>query len=71
MKSQHLVYGLINLSNPDVQAAIAREVKSTGGKNATNIRITHQITFIDGLIGSVTMGIYTPTTVIVEGDVVR
>lgn len=71
MKAQHLVYGLINLSNPDVEAAIAREVKSAGGKAAINIRLTHQIAFIDGLIGGVTFGIYTPTTVIVEGEVVR
>ena len=71
MKAQHLVYGIINLSNPDVEAAIAREVKSSGGKSAANIRITHQITFVDGLIGSVTGGIYTPTSLIVEGDVIR
>jgi hypothetical protein len=71
MKAQHLVYGLITLSTPDVQAAIAREVKSAGGKSVANIRITNQMAFIDGLIGGVTFGIYTPTTVIIEGDVIR
>lgn len=65
------MYGLITLSSPDVQAAIAREVKSAGGKSVANIRITNQMAFIDGLIGGVTFGIYTPTTVIVEGDVIR
>jgi hypothetical protein len=71
MKAQHLVYGLITLSTPDVQAAIAREVKSANGKSVANIRITNQMALIDGVIGGVTFGIYTPTTVIIEGDVIR
>lgn len=71
MKVQQLIVGLVTLSSPDVRAAIDREVKSSGGKSAINVRITHQLTLIDGVLGGITSGIYTPSTVIVEGDIVR
>ncbi|MEB3222473.1 MAG: hypothetical protein VKS61_10380 [Candidatus Sericytochromatia bacterium] len=73
VKHHHLVYGLVTVGNPDeVEGAIAREVKLAGGRAATNVRVTHQVNIIDGIIRLIPYNIiYLPTTSIVEGDVVR
>lgn len=70
-KVHSVVIGLVTISNPDVQAVIAQEVKRAGGTSAKNVRIVHQMSFLDGLIGALTGTIYTPTTVSVEGDVIK
>jgi hypothetical protein len=71
VKSTHLVVGLVNPNDKLVRDAVAREVKLAGGKRARHIRITREISFIDGLIGSVTGGLYVPSTVTIEGEIVR
>ena len=52
-KNHFLIYGLVPLktTNP---------TKMAGG--ASNYTVTHQWTFIDGLISGITGGIYNPTT---------
>lgn len=52
-KNHYLVYGLVPLKTSD-------PVKLAGG--ATDYQVTIQHTFIDGLINSLTMGLYSPTT---------
>ncbi|MEB3198341.1 MAG: hypothetical protein VKP62_14170 [Candidatus Sericytochromatia bacterium] len=73
VKHHHLFSGLLTISNSaEIAEAVAREVKRAGGRAAANVRITHQETLLDGLIGSLTGGtLYVPTTSTVEGDVVR
>lgn len=69
--STHLLVGLVNPNDKLVRDAVAREVKAAGGKRARHIRLTREISIIDGLIGSVTGGLYLPGTVIIEGEIVR
>lgn len=72
VKHHHLVLGLVTLGEAsDIDEAIAREIKAAGGRAASNVRVTHQVSLIDGVIGTVTNSLYAPTTTIVEGDVVR
>jgi hypothetical protein len=70
MKVNHFIYGLVTPSNPDVAKAISDEVKAAGGTSAINVKIQYQATFVDGLINSITFGIYNPFTLIIEGDVI-
>jgi len=56
-KNHYFIYGLApgSTSDPTVMAGDAEDYRVT---------ITH--TFVDGLINSITFGLYTPTTTIVE-----
>ncbi len=71
LKVHHLIAGLVTLNNPEVKAAIDREVKGAGGTSARNVKLTHQEEFLDGLLGAITYSIYTPTTITITGDVVK
>ena len=52
-KNHYLIYGLVPLSTSD-------PVKMAG--SATDYSVTIEHTFIDGLLNSITGGIYNPTT---------
>ncbi|GGE06100.1 Bor family protein [Psychroflexus salis] len=52
-KNHYLIYGLANISQSD-------PVEMAGGAENYQVTITH--TFVDGLINSLTFGIYNPTT---------
>lgn len=56
-KNHFVIFGLVPLdtSNPTEMAA-----------GAANYTVTHQHTFIDGLVSGLTMGIYNPTTTVVR-----
>jgi hypothetical protein len=56
-KNHYLLSGLAPLKTSDPQ-------KMAGGATDYTVTITH--TFVDGLISSLTFGIYTPTTTIVK-----
>lgn len=56
-KNHYLIYGLANIGQSD-------PVEMAGGAQDYEVTITH--TFIDGLINSLTFGIYNPTTTIVR-----
>lgn len=71
VKANHFIYGLLTPGSPEIQAIVAEEVAKLGGKSARNVVITHQRTFLDGLVGGCTLGIYTPTSVYVEGEVLN
>lgn len=53
-KNHHLIYGLVDLGQTD-----AFELAG----DATDYKIVHEHTFVDGLISAITFGIYNPTTV--------
>ena len=55
-KQHNFIYGLASGKTPDTQAM-------AGG--AKNYDVKNEMTFIDGLINSLTFGIYNPTTVTV------
>lgn len=71
MKVNHFIYGLVTPSDPEVAKAISAQVKAAGGKNAINVKMRYEMTFVDGLINTITFGIYNPFTLIIEGDVVN
>jgi hypothetical protein len=70
MKVNHFVYGLVTPDNPDVVKAISDEVKAASGNQAINVKIRYEATFVDGLINSITLGIYNPYTLVIEGDII-
>jgi hypothetical protein len=71
LKSTHLAWGLVNPNDRIVMDAVAREVKLAGGKRARNVRLTREVGVVDGLVGMLTVGLYTPWTLVIEGEVVR
>jgi hypothetical protein len=34
------------------------------------VKIRYEATFVDGLINSITLGIYNPYTLVIEGDII-
>ena len=65
----HLILGLVTLNDIDVAKAISDEVEAAGGTEAINVKVTYQMTFIDGLLNVITFNIYNPFTLEIEGDV--
>lgn len=55
-KQHNFIYGLASGKTPDTQAMAG---------DAKNYDVKNEMTFIDGLINSLTFGIYNPTTVTV------
>jgi len=70
-KVNHFLWGLVSPADAEVEQLIANQVQSAGGSKAVNVRMTYQMTFVDGLLGAITFGIYSPFTLTVEGDVVK
>lgn len=67
----HFIYGLVSPGNAEVEQTIAQEVQRIGGTRAVNIRMKYQQTFVNGLLSIITIGIYNPFTLTIEGDVVK
>jgi len=67
----HFIVGLVNASDPDVSKMIANQVKLKGGTAAVNVKITYQMSFVNGLLNMITFEIYNPFTLTIEGDVVK
>jgi hypothetical protein len=67
----HFVYGLVSPDDAGIEKIVADAVKQNGGTRAVNVKLKYQQTFINGLVGGLTFGIYTPFTLTVEGDVVK
>ncbi len=67
----HFLWGLVSPKDADVEQIISYEIYKYGGERAVNITMKYQQTFINGLLGVLTSGIYTPFTLTIEGDVVK
>jgi hypothetical protein len=67
----HFIIGLVSANDPDVAKMIANQVKMKGGTGAVNVKITYQMSFVNGLLNIITLQIYNPFTLTVEGDVVK
>lgn len=67
----HFVNGLVSPDDAGVEKLVSDAVKQYGGTRAVNVKIKYQQTFMNGLVGFATLGIYIPYTLTVEGDVVK
>lgn len=67
----HYLWGLVSPEDAGVEKIIVNEIHKRNGNRAVNIKIKYQQTFVNGLLGGLTAGIYNPFTLIVEGDVVK
>jgi hypothetical protein len=67
----HFVYGLVSPDDAGIERIVADAVKQNGGTHAVNVKLKYQQTFINGLVGGLTFGIYTPFTLTIEGDVAK
>jgi hypothetical protein len=65
----HLIIGLVNLNDIDVSKEISKEIEAAGGSEAINVKVTYQMTFVNGLLNMITIGIYNPLTLEIEGDI--
>jgi hypothetical protein len=66
-----LFWGLVTLDDPAVSDALAREIRRADGSAVMDVRVVTQRTFVDGLLGVITLGIYGQRTTRIEGTVVR
>lgn len=68
----HFVFGLITLSNDQVQKIVDNAVgRSPGAAGVANLTVKHRWTFLALLANGFTAALYAPTQVIVEGDLVK
>ncbi len=66
-----LLWGLVELGEPDVASAVRRELRREDGTAVVDMELVTQTTFIDGLISALTLGIYGQRTTFITGAVVR
>ncbi len=67
----HFFWGFVGPDDADIEKVIADAVKQNSGTRAINIKIEFKQTFLKNLVGVVTIGIYLPRTLKIEGDVVK
>ena len=67
----HFVFGLVSPDDAGIEQIVADAVKLNSGTRAVNVKMKYQQTFVNGLVGAITLGIYTPFTLKIEGDVVK
>jgi len=67
----HFVYGLVSPDDAGIEKTVAEAIKQEGGTRAVNVKLKYQQTFVNGLVNALTLGIYNPFTLIIEGDVVK
>ena len=66
-----LAFNLVTLSQPNVPTILKQEINSRRGTAIRNLKIDKRISFTDGLISLVTLGIYNQETITFEGEVVK
>ena len=67
----HFLWGLASPDDPQVEKLVSDEVKANNGTRAVNVKLKYQQTFGNGFLTLITLGIYSPFTLTVSGDVVR
>jgi len=68
-RSLHGLFGLVSLSQPSLQEALAAQL--AGGQGIANVRIRVRSRWSDVLITALTLGLLTPRSVTFEGVVVN
>ncbi len=66
-----LFWGLLPLKEPQIEAALQRELARAGANAVTGLEIRTQNTFVDGLVRVLTFGIYGQRTTFLGGQLVR
>ncbi len=67
----HFIFGLVSPDDAGIEELISDAVKSRGGTRAVNVKIQYQMSFVNGLLNVITIGLYNPFTLTVKGDVVK
>jgi hypothetical protein len=67
----HFVYGLVSPDDAGIEKTVSEAVQQNAGSRAVNVKLKYRQTFVNGLVGALTLGIYTPFTLTIEGDVVK
>ncbi len=70
-KVNHFLWGLVSPDDSEVEKLVSDEVKANNGTRAVNVKLKYQQTFGNGFLTLITLGIYSPFTLTVSGDVVR
>jgi len=70
-KVNHFLWGLVSPDDPQVEKLVSDEVKANNGTRAVNVKMKYQQTFGNGFLTLITLGIYSPFTLTVSGDVVK
>ncbi len=70
-KVNHFLWGLVSPDDSEVEKLISDEVKANNGARAVNVKLKYQQTFGNGFLTLITLGIYSPFTLTVSGDVVK
>lgn len=70
-KATWALWGLVDLSEPEVQEVLEQEIARASGSAVTNLEVVTQLTFVDGLLGVITLGLYGQRSTILRGTVVR
>ena len=65
--SVHGIFGLVSISQANLQKALARQL--VGGQGITNLKIRTKSRWLDVLVTGLTLGLIVPRTVIFEGVV--
>ncbi len=67
----HFIYGLVSPDDVGIEEIVSEAVKMDNGTAAVNVKMKYQQTFLNGFVGILTFGIYTPFTLTVDGDVIK
>ena len=67
----YFFWGYVRPDNADIEEIIADPVKHNLGTRAVNIQMEFKQTFLKKSLGAITIGIYVPSTLQIEGDVVK
>jgi hypothetical protein len=69
LNAHHWLLGLVKGEQPNTQQAISGHVRP--GDQLKELKVVFRHSFVDNLLAGVTLGIYTPVTVEVQGVVVQ
>ncbi len=67
----HFIFGLVSPDDVGIEKIVSDEVKLNAGTRAINVKLKYQQTFLNAFVSVITIGIYTPFTLTIEGDVAK
>lgn len=67
----YFFWGFIRPDDANIEKVIADAVKQNSGTRAANIKMKFKQTYLKTLVSVITIGIYIPGTLKIEGDVLK
>lgn len=67
----HLIEGLVTLNDINLNQELAEEIKADGGSHVVNLKVNYNMPFVYGLVNLITLQLYNPFELNIEGDVVK